>query len=159
GIAELLGVLTEPGAGVVVNPPVYGPFFSTVAMLGRRIVEAPLALGDGAVWRLDLDALERAFADGASAYLLCNPHNPTGRVFARNELAAVAELAERHGVIVLADEIHAPMALPGSTHVPYPNVSEEAAAHGLVLQSASKAWNVAGLKAAVVAAGSEAGAE
>ena len=159
GIAELLGVLTEPGAGVVVNPPVYGPFFTTVAMLGRRLVEAPLALGDDAVWRLDLDALERAFAGGAAAYLLCNPHNPTGRVFGRDELARVAELADRYGVIVLSDEIHAPMALAGSAHVPYPAVSEQAAAHGLVLQSASKAWNVAGLKAAVVAAGSATAAE
>ena len=67
GIAELLAVLTEPDDGIVVNPPVYGPFFMTVAAAGRRIVEAPLALGDDGVWRLDLDVLERAFADGAAS--------------------------------------------------------------------------------------------
>jgi cystathionine beta-lyase len=157
GIADLIDVLTEPGAGVVVNPPVYGPFFPTILGAGRRVVESPLALGDDGIWQLDLEALERAFAD-ASAYVLCNPHNPTGRAYTRGELAAVADLAARHGVIVLADEIHAPMALDGATHVPYLTVSDEAAEHGLVLTSASKAWNVAGLKAAVVVAGSETGA-
>lgn len=157
GLADLIAVLTEPGAGVVVNPPVYGPFFPTILGAGRRVVEAPLALADDGVWHLDLDALERAFAE-AAAYVLCNPHNPTGRAYGREELAAVAELAARHGVIVLADEIHAPMELDGATHVPYLTVSDEAAAHGLVLTSASKAWNIAGLKAAVVVAGSDEGA-
>jgi cystathionine beta-lyase len=157
GIGALLAALTEPGAGVVVNPPVYGPFFSTVEGTGRRVVEAPLAERDGR-WELDLDAVERAFAAGASAYLLCNPHNPSGRVLSEAQLADVAALAERHGVLVLADEIHAPLALEGAAHVPYVTVSEAAAAHGLVLTSASKAWNLAGLKCAVVVAGSEAGA-
>jgi cystathionine beta-lyase len=159
GIEGLLLALTEPGAGVVVNPPVYGPFFTTVAGTGRRIVEAPLVRDGDGVWQLDLDALERAFAGGAAAYILCNPHNPTGRVHTREELTAVAELAARHGVLVLADEIHSPMTLGGATHVPYVSLGEEAAAHGLTLASASKAWNVAGLKAAVVVSGSEAGAE
>jgi cystathionine beta-lyase len=158
GIEELLLVLTEPGDGVVVTPPVYGPFFSTVRATGRQVVEAPLVDRDG-VWELDLDALERAFAAGAAAFLLCNPHNPTGRVFSRAELEEVARLATRHGVIVLSDEIHAPLTLGGATHVPYVTLGEEAAAHGLVLASASKAWNIAGLKCAVVVSGSEAGAE
>jgi len=158
GIAELLAALTEPDAGVVVNPPVYGPFFSTTLAAGRRVVEAPLASADGVRWELDLDALERAFAGGAAVYLLCNPHNPTGRVLSRHELTAVAELAARYGVIVVSDEIHAPMALGGAEHVPYLTLGGEAAAHGLVLTSASKAWNIAGLKAAVVVSGSEAGA-
>jgi cystathionine beta-lyase len=159
GIEGLVRALTEPDAGVVVNPPVYGPFFTTVAAAGRRIVEAPLVRDDDGVWQLDLDSLEQAFAGGAAAYILCNPHNPTGRVHTREELTAIAELAARYGVLVLADEIHAPMTLEGATHVPYVSLGEEAAAHGLTLASASKAWNVAGLKAAVVVSGSEAGAE
>jgi cystathionine beta-lyase len=158
GIEALLLALTEPGAGVVVNPPVYGPFFATVEAAGRRVVEAPIAQREGR-WELDLDALEHAFAGGAAAYLLCNPHNPTGRVYTRDELNAVAELAERYGVLVLADEIHSPMALDGATHVPYLTLGEHAAAHGLALASASKAWNIAGLKCAVIVAGSEAGAQ
>jgi cystathionine beta-lyase len=97
-------------------------------------------------WRLDLDALDAAFAGGARAYLLCSPHNPTGTVHMREELAAVAELAAQHDVLVIADEVHAPMTLPGATHVPYLGVGADT---GLALVSASKAWNVAGLKCAL----------
>jgi cysteine-S-conjugate beta-lyase len=140
GIAEVLRALTAPGDRVVVNPPVYAPFFGTTREVGRLVEEVPL-VDRG----LDLDGLERAFAGGARAYLLCNPHNPTGTVFGRAELAAVAELAARHGVLVVSDEVHAPMTLPGATHTPYLTVAE----HGVALVSASKAWNVPGLKAAL----------
>lgn len=146
GIGVALDVLTEPGDRVVVNPPVYPPFFTIARDRGREVVEVPL----GGDWRLDLDRLERAFADGARAYLLCNPHNPTGTAFTREELAAVAALAARHGVHVLSDEVHAPMTLPGAEHVPYLSLG----ADGVAFASASKTWNVAGLKCAVLIAGS-----
>ena len=155
GIAEVLNVVTEPGDGIVINPPVYPPFRSTIEGVGRRIVEAPLAETD-AGWVLDLDALEAAFAGGAAAYLLCNPHNPTGEVFTRAALEAIAELAERYDVLVISDEIHAPMALAGASHIPFPAISEAAAERSLVVTSASKAWNLAGLKSAVIVAGSPA---
>ncbi len=148
GVGELLRALTEPGDRVVVNPPVYAPFFNVTREVGRAVVEAPL----GPDWRLDLDALAAAFADGARAYLLCSPHNPTGTVHTRDELAAVAELAGEHDVLVIADEVHAPMTLPGATHVPYLHVGAE---NGLALVSASKAWNLAGLKCALAVAASE----
>jgi len=140
GVAEVLRALTAPGDRVVVNPPVYPPFFITVRDVGREVVEVPLVGG-----RLDLDGLERAFAGGARAYLLCNPHNPTGGVFTRDELAAVAGLASAHGVLIVSDEVHAPMTLPGATHTPYLTVTEQ----GIALVSASKAWNLAGLKSAL----------
>lgn len=140
GVAEVLRALTAPGDRIVVNPPVYPPFFITVRDVGREVVEVPLVGG-----RLDLDGLERAFAGGARAYLLCNPHNPTGSVFTRDELAAVAGLAAAHGVLVVSDEVHAPMTLPGATHTPYLSLTE----HGIALVSASKAWNLAGLKSAL----------
>jgi cystathionine beta-lyase len=158
GVAGLLAVTTSPGDGVVINQPVYPPFFSAITEAGRRVVNAPLAAGDHG-WELDLDALERAFAAGATAYLLCNPHNPTGRVFTRKELEGVARLARRYGVLVLADEIHAPLTLPGSEHTPYVALGDGAADTGLTLSSASKAWNIAGLKCAVVVAGSAGGVE
>lgn len=148
GVGELLRTLTAPGDGIVVNPPVYPPFFRMVDEVGRELVEVPL----GADWRLDLDALEAAFAAGARCYLLCSPHNPTGTVHSRDELAAVAELAERHDVLVISDEVHAPMTLPGAAHVPYLDVGPE---NGLALVSASKAWNVPGLKCALAIAASE----
>jgi cystathionine beta-lyase len=134
---------------VVINPPVYDSFFPWVAEVGCELVEVPLGRsGDG--WALDLDAMESAFQDGARAHLLCSPHNPTGTVHHRQDLERLAALAARYGVTVLADEIHAPLVLPGRTHHPFLSVSPEAAAHGLVFTSASKAWNLAGLKCAAV---------
>ncbi|MFF3190951.1 MalY/PatB family protein [Streptomyces misionensis] len=158
GVVEMLGLVTGPGDPVIVNPPVYPPFFTFVAHMDRRVVEAPL----GADLRLDLAALEEAFVratagGGRAAYLLCSPHNPTGTVHTAAELAAVAELAERHGVRVVADEIHAPLVAPGVTFVPY--LSVPGADRGLSLMSASKGWNLPGLKAALALAGPGAAAE
>ena len=153
GVTEVLRSALPPGSGVVVNTPVYPPFFGHIASAGCRVVEAPLARS-GAGYRLDLDALAAAFAAGALAYLLCNPHNPTGLVLSVDELRRVAELAERFRVLVLADEIHAPLTLSGSRHVPYLSLPE-AQAHGIAFVSASKGWNLPGLKCAqlVTAAG------
>jgi cystathionine beta-lyase len=99
--------------------------------------------------------LERAFAGGASAYLLCSPHNPLGKVFGPAELTKIAQAAKRHGVLVIADEIHAPLTLPGATFTPYLTISDPLDGDGVALCSASKAWNLPGLKCAVAIAGSE----
>jgi cystathionine beta-lyase len=159
-IAEVIRVSTDPGDGVVIEPPVYPPFAGTVRSLGRRVVAAPLArgIGEGAGasatgrWEPDLDAIARAYASGARLHLLCSPQNPTGIVLPRETLASIAELADKHGVLVVSDEIHAPLTLPGASHTPLPMVSDTARARAIVLTSASKAWNIAGLKAAFVVA-------
>lgn len=145
GVAELIRLLVPPGEGVVINPPVYRPFFSVVEEAGRRAVEVPLREGNA----LDLDATEAALAAGARAVLLCNPHNPTGAVPGREELGRLADLAATHEAWVISDEIHAPLVLPGATHVPFPTVSPAAADRGFALVSASKAFNIAGLKGAL----------
>ncbi|MGX9890365.1 MalY/PatB family protein [Streptomyces sp. NPDC002276] len=152
GVVEMLRLVTGPGDPVVLNPPVYPPFFQFVTHLDRQVVEAPL----GVDLRLDLGALEDAFRRAVAggrraAYLLCSPHNPTGTVHSAAELAAVAALAERYGVRVVADEIHAPVLAAGAAFVPY--LSVPGAERGLSLMSASKAWNLAGLKAALAVAG------
>ncbi|WP_251151994.1 aminotransferase class I/II-fold pyridoxal phosphate-dependent enzyme [Cellulosimicrobium sp. Marseille-Q4280] len=166
-IVEVLRVLTGPGDAVVVNPPVYPPFFGFVRNEGRRVVTAPL----GADLRLDLDALERAFAEATgvadhgggprsgrrAVWLVCNPHNPTGTAHAPDELAAGLALAARYGVRVVADEIHAPITRPGlaghpaTTHTPLLTVpgSDDAVA----VVSASKAFNLPGIKAAAAVGG------
>jgi cystathionine beta-lyase len=149
-ITAVLRVLTEPGDAVMINPPVYHPFFAVVEELGCELAEAPLA-GD----ELDLDEIERRFAAGAKALILCSPHNPTGSVPTREQLEAVAASAERHGAWVLADEIHAPLVLPGATHVPFLSVSAAAAERGIALCSASKAFNFAGLHCAQIVTASE----
>jgi cystathionine beta-lyase len=143
---------TEPGQRVVINPPVYPPFFEHITAAGLQLAEVPLARVDGR-WELDFDALEAAFARGARGYLLCNPHNPTGRVFSAADLGRIASLAEQYGVLVVSDEIHAPLTLPGARHTPFVSLGGAAAEHGVTLASASKAFNVAGLKGAVAVAG------
>ncbi|MDQ0688142.1 cystathionine beta-lyase [Streptomyces achromogenes] len=158
GVVEMLKLVTAPGDAVVVNPPVYPPFFAFVAHMDRRIAEAPL----GADGRLDLDVLEQAYrravaGGGRAAHLLCSPHNPTGTVHTARELAAVAALADRYGVRVVADEIHAPLAAPDGDFVPY--LAVPGAQNGLSLMSASKGWNLAGLKAALAIAGPDAAAD
>jgi cystathionine beta-lyase len=153
GVAEILRVATPPGAGVVINPPVYPPFFHILDEARRSVVAVPLARTD-AGWRLDLDGLEAAFRAGARAYLLCNPHNPTGQVWPAADLARIAELAEHYGVLVLSDEIHGPLVLAGAAHTPFLTLGDSAAENGIVLTSASKAWNLAGLKCALAVTGS-----
>jgi cysteine-S-conjugate beta-lyase len=153
GIAEVIQAITEPGAGVVINPPVYAPFFFRLRLAGRRIVEAPLAVGPDGGYELDLDALDSALSQpGVGAYLICNPHNPLGRVWTRAELTAVAEVCARHDVPVLADEIHAPLVFPGTSHVSFHTVEHEAARRAVVFTSASKGWNIPGLKCGVAVA-------
>jgi cystathionine beta-lyase len=152
GAMELLRLVTRPGDAVVVNPPVYPPFYQFIEHSDRRVVEAPLSPAH----RIDLAALDAAFRAATAggrpaAYLLCSPHNPTGTVHTRDELTAVADLAARHGVRVVVDEIHAPLVYPDSTHVPY--LTLRGAENAFALLSASKAWNLAGLKAAVAVAG------
>ena len=153
GIVEALRLLTSPGDTVVVNCPVYPPFYAFVETIGLQVQEAPLT----AAGRLDLDALAAALAGPATAYLLCNPHNPTGTVHTDEELAAVAALADEHGVRVVSDEIHAPLVLPGARFVPYLTVP--GGDRGFAVLSATKGWNLAGLKAALLVAGPGAAAD
>ncbi len=158
GIATLLHLVSEPGDVVVLCVPAYPPFFAYVGYAGRRIVEVPLR-DDG---RLDLDALDEAFGRARAmcanpVFLLCNPHNPTGVVHTRGELEAVAALAGRHGVRVIADEIHAPVVFPEAPFTPY--LSVDGSETGFSVMSASKGWNLAGIKAAVVVAGPAAAAD
>lgn len=151
GISEILRVATAPGEGVVIEPPVYMPFASTIRQLERVVVEAPLARTRDGDHAPDLAAIERAYASGARVHLLCSPHNPSGILYSRETLRAIADLADRHDVLVVSDEIHAPLTLDGD-HLPFPSVSSAAARRSIVVTSASKTWNLAGLKAAVMVA-------
>ena len=153
GVDVILRLATEPGDGVVINTPVYPPFFEHITGGHRRVVEVPLVRADGR-HELDFAGLEAAFAAGARGYLLCNPHNPTGRVFSAADLDRIASLAEQYGVLVLSDEIHASLTLPGARHTPFISLGGAAAEQGVTLASASKAFNIAGLKGAVAVAGS-----
>ncbi|WP_329458076.1 MalY/PatB family protein [Streptomyces sp. NBC_01497] len=170
GVVEALRVLTAPGDRVVVETPAYGPYFRVMRETGRTLVPVPLLhTADGR--RRDIEGLRRAFEQGATAMLLCHPHNPTGHLADRAELAAVAEAAAEYGVAVIADEIWAPLVLDdapaagdgtdnggrdsggdggGSAFVPYATVPQGPGARTVVLTSASKAYNIPGLKCALM---------
>ena len=155
GCAGLLRACCGPGDAVVISPPVYPPFFDWVAEVGARLIEAPLRRDASGIWRLDLDAVRDAFPARPAAYLLCSPHNPVGRVHDRGELEALVQLAHEYGVRVISNEIHAPLVLEGAAFTPFltlPGADEIAVS----LLSASKAWNLAGLKCAAIVAGSPA---
>ena len=160
GIVEVLLATTPHDSGIVINPPVYGPFFFRLGFIGRRIVEAPLRRLDDGSYDLDVDVLDQALArPDVSAYLLCSPHNPLGIVWDRDRLTAVAELCERHDVQLLVDEIHAPLTMPEARYVPFGSLDHPMAGRAYVFSSASKGWNIAGLKCGVAVAGSAQGAE
>ncbi|MFT4221230.1 MAG: MalY/PatB family protein [Microbacterium sp.] len=158
GLEAALEHFSTPGSKVILPTPAYMPFLSVPRALGREIIETPL-LVDGDRYALDLDAIDAAFRAGGEVLILCNPYNPVGRVFTRDELAAVCEVVARHGGRVFSDEIHAPMVYPGARHVPYASISREAAAHTITAASASKAWNLPGLKCAQLIISNDADAQ
>lgn len=153
GIVEILRRVISPGDRVVVNPPVYPPFFDLVAEAGGVVERVPLR-DTGDAWELDLDGIAASLASGARAVLLCNPHNPTGTVHSAESLRALAELAAEHGVAVISDEIHAPLSQPGSGFTPFLATGDAASRVGYAVVSASKAFNLAGLKCALMVAAS-----
>ena len=153
-ITSLLRALAKPGDRVVINTPVYHPFFAIIEELGLELAEVPLVEG-----QLDVDGITAEFQRGAVALILCSPHNPTGTLPTEGQLGTLAAAAAQHGAWVLSDEIHSPLTLPGARHVPFLGVSAEAREHGIALVSASKAFNLAGLGCAQFVTASERAAE
>lgn len=154
GIVEILRRVTRPGDRVIVTTPVYPPFFDLVEEAGAVVERVPLR-DTGSEWELDLDGIRAAFETGARALLLCNPHNPTGTVHSAASLESLAEIALAHGATVVSDEIHAPLVQPGTVFTPFLNVSDAARAIGYAVVSASKAFNLAGLKCALMVTASD----
>ncbi|TQL47769.1 cystathionine beta-lyase [Homoserinimonas aerilata] len=160
GIVEVLRRVTEPGDTVIITPPVYAPFYELIAEAGARVAEVPLMLLDTGVgtateepdarWELDLDGIDDAFAAGARAMVLCNPHNPLGHPHPRGQLEKLAAIAEKHGATIIADEIHGPLTHSDGHYTPFLTISDAAREYGVAITSASKGWNLAGLKCALM---------
>lgn len=147
GIALAITHYSSPGSAVVLPTPAHTPFLKIPDSLNRRVIQVPMTF-DGGKWTLDLEGIEAAFADGGGLLILCNPHNPIGKVYSHEELLDIAAIVEKHGARVCSDEIHAPLVFSSSRHVPYASISAAAAAHTVTLASATKAWNMSGLKCA-----------
>jgi cystathionine beta-lyase len=154
GLTSVLRLISKPGDRVIINTPVYHPFFGIIEELGCELVEVPLVEG-----QLDVDGIDAEFRRGAVAIILCSPHNPLGTLPTEHQLKALASAAAANGAWVLSDEIHWPLTLPGARHVPFLSVSEEAREHGIAFVSASKAFNLAGLTCAQTVTASERAAE
>ncbi|WP_295388158.1 MalY/PatB family protein [uncultured Thiodictyon sp.] len=142
-LAATVLALTQPGEGVIVQPPVYAPFYSVVRANGRQVVENPLRIGpDG--YTFDLEHLERCAAAGARLLLLCSPHNPVGRVWRADELEGLLDIAWRHRMAILSDEIHHDLCLPGARHRPLACLTDDPALVVTAL-APSKTFNIPGL--------------
>ena len=146
GLTVACRAVGEPGDGVLVTPPVYGPFLRVPGLAERDLRRAPLA-GDNAVgWRLDVASLEAVTDARTGLMLLCHPHNPVGRAWRRDELEEIAAFAERRDLVVCSDEIHSELLLePGRPHLPFAAVSPRTSARTITLLAPSKTFNLPGL--------------
>jgi len=149
GMVEMARTVVNAGDSIMINSPVYHNMNNWIAELKCKSYDAPLNK-DGLQYTLDLSAVERGYADGVKAHFLCSPHNPVGTVFSKEELAQLAELAKKYDVTVFSDEIHAPLTYDAKDFVPFLAVSDVAREVGICVTSASKSWNLAGLKCATI---------
>jgi len=147
GLQAAVEQFTAPGSAVVLPTPAYMPFLKVPAALGRELIEVPMVERDGRP-TYDLDGIGRALDSGGGLVVHVNPHNPLGRVFTEAEQLALADVVDAAGARVFSDEIHAPLVHPGAVHRPYASLSPLTAGHTVTATSASKAWNLPGLKAA-----------
>ncbi|MBQ6278211.1 MAG: pyridoxal phosphate-dependent aminotransferase [Muribaculaceae bacterium] len=147
----VLKAITKPGENVVVLTPVYNCFFTCIESNKCKTVEVPLTYDDNYAYTIDFKALEQALSDNNTHTLLfCNPHNPAGRVWTKDELLEVNKLCIKHGVTVISDEIHCEMMMPGYHYTPFASISAEAQNNCITCGSPSKSFNIAGLQAAFI---------
>ncbi|HJV45730.1 MAG TPA: MalY/PatB family protein [Bacillota bacterium] len=147
-LSILVEVLTKPGESVMIQPPVYTPFFQVISRNGRSVKEVPLILEEGQ-YRMDFELLEEAMKT-SKVMILCSPHNPVGRVWSRDELVKLGELSSKYQVIIISDEIHADLVFNGEKHLPFGMLSEEIAQQSITCIAPSKTFNIAGLKTASI---------
>ena len=147
-LSSIIKALAGPGDGVLVQTPVYNCFFSSIQNNGCRVVTNPLVY-EGGTYRIDFEDLEKKTADpSVKLILLCNPHNPAGRAWNREELVRIGDICQHNGVTVISDEIHCELVFPGHTYIPFASISEDFSKSSVCCISPSKAFNIAGLQIA-----------
>jgi cysteine-S-conjugate beta-lyase len=160
GIVETLRVITAPGDAILINSPVYPNFAAWSEETHLKVIDVPLTRSDSEIdgnnWHLNWEGIEGAYRSGIKVHLICNPHNPLGRVYTKAELSRLAELAEENNVIVISDEIHAPLTFSEQPFTPFLSLNDQARAVGITVTAASKGWNIAGLKCAIIVTENEA---
>jgi len=157
-VVEVLRVFTNPGDSILVNSPVYQNFYNWINETKLNLVDVPFErTGDESAnpWQINWDGIEKAYAAGLKIHLLCSPHNPLGRIYTKEELLRIVALAKRYDVLVISDEIHAPLTFKGNTFVPMLSLGADAESVSVTVTAASKGWNIAGLKCAIIVSQNE----
>lgn len=159
-VVELLRVFTKPGEKILIMSPVYQNFYTWIDETRLEKVDVPFINAtdesdDEHPWLINWDAIEKAYASGIKVHLLCSPHNPLGRIFEPEELLRLANLAKKYEVLIISDEIHAPLTYKDRIFTPFLTLGPIAQEVGICVTAASKGWNIAGLKAAIIVSQSE----
>ena len=154
-VVEVLRVFTQPGDTILINSPVYQNFYNWINETKLTKIDVPFTRTGSESdtenpWQIDLDAIEKVYAAGLKVHLICSPHNPLGRIYSNDELSRIADMAKEYGVLVISDEIHAPLTFNNHRFTPFLTLSDAAREVGIVVTAASKGWNIAGLKCAVI---------
>jgi cystathionine beta-lyase len=152
-VVEILRVFTKPGDSILISSPVYHNFYTWINETKLTLVDAPFErTGDEATnpWVINWDSIEKAYTSGIKVHLLCSPHNPLGFIYTKQDLLKIVALAKKHNVLVISDEIHAPLTFPGETFVPILTLGADAESVSVTVTAASKGWNIAGLKCAII---------
>jgi cystathionine beta-lyase len=152
-VVEILRVMTQPGDSILINSPVYHNFYNWINETKLNKVDVPFQrTGDEAAnpWEIDWAGIEKAYASGIKVHLLCSPHNPLGRIYSKKELLKFVGLAQKHNVLIISNELHAPLTYKGNQYTPILSLGENARKVSIVVSAASKGWNIAGLKCAII---------
>ena len=152
-VVEILRVMTQPGDSILINSPVYHNFYNWINETKLNKVDVPFErTGDEAAnpWEIDWAGIENAYASGIKVHLLCSPHNPLGRIYSKEELLKFVGLAQKHNVLIISNELHAPLTYKGNQYTPILSLGENARKVSIVVSAASKGWNIAGLKCAII---------
>jgi cystathionine beta-lyase len=160
GVVEILRVFTNPGDSILISSPVYQNFYTWINETKVKSIDVPFIHKPSddvsLAWSIDWEGIEKAYSSGIKIHLLCSPHNPNGRVYTREELTKFVALAAKNNVIIISDEIHSPLEYAEHPFVPILTLGEEAENHCVVVTAASKGWNIAGLKCAIIVSGGKA---
>jgi cystathionine beta-lyase len=159
GVVEILRVFTVPGDGVLISSPVYQNFYTWMNETRVNCIDVPFihhtSTDISTQWEIDWQGIEEAYKSGIKIHLLCSPHNPIGRVYSKSELEKFVALAVKYNVIIISDEIHSPLEYKDHPFTPILTLGDEAKAVSVVVTAASKGWNIAGLKCAIIVSGSQ----
>jgi len=152
-VVEILRVFTQPGDSILISSPVYHNFYTWINETKLTLVDVPFERTGDEVknpWLINWQAIEKAYESGIKVHLLCSPHNPLGFIYTEQDLLKIVALAKKHDVLVISDEIHAPLTFPGETFIPILSLGADAEAVSVAVTAASKGWNIAGLKCAII---------